>query len=416
MKQTKAITQGARRRGTVAVIVALLLTILMTVVAFSLDGGLALEDRRRVQAAADAAALAAANDLYINFPVYNGLDTPGSAAKAAQALALANGYKDGDGDDTVTVNIPPLGGKFIGQSGYVEVIITYNQPRFFSAVIGSGPIPVKARAVARGLWAPVNDGIIVLHPSLSGALEANGNGDVYVQNSSIIVNSNDSTAAVTVGSAFIADPSKPTWITGKNPGYSGTIKDTIYTGVPPTPDPLAYLPAPDPSTMSIQNAPNGQNGVVNLQPGVYNKGLSFSGSTSVNMAPGIYYMKNGSFSFSGQGNLNATGVMIYSEDGLSVTGLGSVTWSPPTTGIYKGISYFQDRTSTYTAKVAGDGLYNVTGTVYVPAGLTDLQGNGDASIASQVITWTMKAGGNGQTNIVWAGPPVAPIRQLQLVE
>jgi hypothetical protein len=416
MKQAKSINQGVRRRGTVAVIVALLLTILLTVVAFSLDGGLMLEDRRRVQAAADAAALAAANDLYINFPTYNGVDTPGSAAKAAQALALVNGYKDGDGDDTVTVNIPPLGGKFIGQAGYVEVIITYNQPRFFSGVIDSGPIPVKARAVARGLWAPVNDGIIVLHPTQSASLEANGNGDVYVQNSSIIVNSNNSTAAVTVGNAFIADPSKPAWITGKNPGYSGTIKDTIYTGVPPTPDPLAYLPAPDPDSMSVQQVPAAVGGTVSLQPGIYNGGLNFSGQTSVTMAPGVYYMKNGGFSFSGQGSLYAAGVMIYSENGLSVTGLGAVTWSPPTTGIYKGICYFQSRSDTSTAKIAGNGGYNVTGTVYVPAGLADLQGNGDASIAGQVISWTMKAGGNGQTNIVWAGPPVAPVRQLQLVE
>jgi hypothetical protein len=356
-----------------------------------------LEDRRRVQAAADAAALAAADDLYINYPTNNGVDTPGTAATAAQTLAATNGFTNGDGDDTVVVNIPPLSGKFVGQAGYVEVIITYNQPRFFSGVIGSGAIPIKARAVARGKWAPFNNGIIILHPTQSASLEANGNGNVYVQNASIIVNSNSSTAAVTVGNAFVADPSKPTYITGTNPGYSGTIKDTIYTGVPPTPDPLAYLPAPDPSTMTIQTVPSAVNGIVNLQPGVYPGGLSFAGQTTVNMAPGIYYMQGGTFSFSGLGNLSATGVMVYSESGISVTGNGSVTWSPPTTGIYKGICYFQSRTDTSTAKVAGNGLYNVTGTFYIPDGLADMQGN-------------------GATNIVWTAPTTAPIRQIQLVE
>jgi hypothetical protein len=416
MMQGKLINQGARRRGTVAVIVAVCLTLLLTVVAVALDGGLLLEDRRRVQAAADAAALAAANDLYINYPTYKGVDSTGTAAKAAQTLAAANGFTNGDGNNTVVVNIPPLSGKFVGQAGYAEVIITHNQPRFFSSVIGSGLIPVKARAVARGMWTPFNNGIIVLDPVGSQSLEANGNGNVTVVGSSIIVDSNSSTAAAAVGNAIIADPSKPTYITGKNPGYSGTIKDTIYTGVPRTPDPLAYLPAPKPSTMIIQAVPSPVNGVIDLQPGVYPGGLSFAGLSSVNMAPGIYYMQGGGFSFTGQANLTGTGVMIYSEGGLTVAGNGVVNLTPPTTGIYTGMSYFQAHGDASTALIAGNGLYSVTGTVYVPDGLTDAQGNGDVAISGQVVSWRMKAGGNGNVNINWPAGPTAPKRILQLVE
>jgi uncharacterized membrane protein len=180
-------SRGGARRGTVAVIVAVCLTVLLTVVVFALDGGMLLEDRRREQAAADAAALAAADDLYINFPVFNGLDGPRTAAQAAQNIASANGYTNGDGNSTVVVNIPPLSGKFSGQAGYAEVIITYNQPRFFSNLLASGPIPVKARAVARGQWTTFNNGIIILDPTDSGSLEANGNGNVVVLGSSIIV-------------------------------------------------------------------------------------------------------------------------------------------------------------------------------------------------------------------------------------
>jgi hypothetical protein len=224
-----------------------------------------------------------------------------------------------------------------------------------------------------------------------------------VQNASIIVDSNSSQAASTVGNAYVADPNKPIDITGTNPGYSGTFVGTVYTAQPPVPDPLAYLPAPDPASLTVLTAGGGQS--VSLQPGVYKGGLHFSGQTSVTMAPGVYYMDGGTFDFSGQRSLTAKGVMIYSTGGLSITGNGSVTLSPPTSGIYQGISYFQDRGSTATAKVAGNGNYNVTGTFYVADGLTDLQGNGDASVASQVVTLLMTAGGNGVTNIVWAGPP-----------
>jgi hypothetical protein len=375
-----------------------------------------LENRRRVQAAADAAALAAADDLYINTPRNTGMDLPKTADQVARNIATANGYtNDPSGPATVVVNIPPLSGKFTGQAGYAEVIITYQQPRYFSGVIGTGTVAVKARAVARGQWVPFNNGIIILDPTSSGSLSANGNGNLKVLGSSIIVNSNNSTAATTVGNAIITDPDKPVYITGSNPGYSGTITGgTIYTGVPPTPDPLAYLPAPDTSTLTVQRAGTGT--TISLQPGIYNGGLSFSGQQTINMAPGIYYMQGGGFTVSGSANISGTGVMIYSQLGMSITGNGTVTLSPPATGIYKGISYFQSRTDTSTALVAGDGKFNVTGTVYVPAGLFNAQGNGDVSIAGQVVAWQMKEGGNGAVNINFPAGPSAPKRVIQLVE
>jgi hypothetical protein len=413
MLHTPAIFRAKSRRGTVAILVALCLTLLVGIVAIALDGGLLLDNRRNVQAAADAAALAAAADLFNNYPINNGLDPSNTAGQAGVANAAANGFVNGDGVSTVVVNIPPISGAFEGQAGYAEVIVTYKQPRYFSNVFGAAPLPVRARAVARGMWTPFNNGVIVLHPTAAGSLSANGNGDVKVQFASIIVDSNNSQAATTVGNSFVADPSKPVAITGKNPGYSGNFQATMYTGQPATPDPLAYIPAPDPTSMTAQTAGGGQ--AVSLQPGYYASGLHFSGQTTVTMAPGIYYV-NGTFDFSGQGNLNATGVMIYATGGLSITGNGSVTLSPPTTGIYTGITYFQARNSAATAKIAGNGNYNVTGTVYAAGGLADLQGNGDASIASQVVSLLMVAGGNGQTNIVWAGPPSARTRRIQLVE
>ena len=96
--------------------------------------------------------------------------------------------------------------------------------------------------------------------------------------------------------------------------------------------------------------------------------------------------------------------------------VGSVLLSPPTSGIYQGISYFQDRNCTVTARIAGNQGMNITGTLYVPAGLTQLQGSGDASLASQVISLLMRSVGDGVTNIDWAGPSTARMRVIQLVE
>jgi hypothetical protein len=414
MMRNNSNVQKSTRRGTVAIIVAVCLTVMLTAVAFSVDGGVILEERRQVQAACDAAALAGASDLYANFPVNQGLDPSHTASASAKSVTAANGFTDKVNAD-VDVQIPPTTGKFAGKAGYIEVVITYHQPRYFSTILGSDTIPVQARAVARGQWVPFNNGIIVLDPTDPSSLLANGNGNVNVIGSAIIVDSNSSTAAVTVGNAIIADPSKPTYITGSNPGYTGTIKDTIYTGVPPTPDPLAYLQPPDTSLLSVQT-PVRVGTTVTLNPGIYNGNLSFSGNDVVTMLPGTYYF-NAGFSVSGNASVTGTGVFMYMASGaLSITGNGVATLSPPTNGDYKGISYFQSRTDTATALIAGNGLFNVTGTIYTPTALFNAQGNGDVSIAGQVVAWQMKAGGNGNVNINWPAGPTAPTRVIQLVE
>jgi Flp pilus assembly protein TadG len=402
------------RRGSVALLVALCLVGFVGVAAIALDGGVLVDKRRHVQAAADAAALAAAVDMYQTYPKNSGMDVLKTAYQSALTTAAAMGFTNDGANSVVTVNIPPLSGPFISQAGYAEVIVQWNQNRSFSKIFGSGTIPVTARAVAAGKWAPFNNGIIVLHPTAPQALYANGNGTTRVQGANIIVDSNNTQAAVTVGNSVVSDAGKTVAITGSNPGYSGNFQGTVLTGQQPTPDPLAYLPAPDPSTMTTQSNPGGT--TVTLYPGRYLGGLTFAGQQSVTMQPGIYYMDGGSFSFSGQGNLSATGVMIYSTQGISITGQGTVTWSPPTSGIYTGISYFQSRTSTTTSLITGNGKFNITGTMYVPDALIQLQGNGDASIASQVVALLMSSGGNGTTNIVWNGPPSGRMRVMQLVE
>src|SRR5262245_52385660 len=154
-----------RRKGNVVVITAVCLVSLLSIVALALDGGVLLDQRRQVQATADAAALAAASELFASTFTNGGLDNgpiipnpsappgppAGSIAQYAKQIAKNNGFEDGVNDVTVTVNIPPQSGPFTGVSGHVEVIITASQQRYFSTIFGSREnVPYGARAVARG--------------------------------------------------------------------------------------------------------------------------------------------------------------------------------------------------------------------------------------------------------------------------
>src|SRR6266542_1525048 len=127
------------RRGAVAIQVAVCLSLLMAIVAIVLDGGLLLEKRWQVHTAADAAALAAATDLFQNYNTNQGADPDGTARKSAQTTAAAHGFTTANSD--ITIHISPEAaaeGIYAGKAlpaGYVEVIIRYHQERYFSRII-----------------------------------------------------------------------------------------------------------------------------------------------------------------------------------------------------------------------------------------------------------------------------------------
>jgi hypothetical protein len=384
------------------------------------------DNRRKVQAGTDAAALAAAADLYTKYATNWGTDPTNSASTSAFATAAANGYTNDTTNSIVTVNIPPSTGLFVGKDGYAEVYIEYKQKRGFSNIFGSGNLPVKTRAVARGAWTTFRNGIIVLDPDDPNAFNSNGGASVTVKGASINVNSSapDGTIA-TGGGKIIGDD---IFLSG-SPGYTttggSTITGNIVSNSKPIPDPLAYLPQPDMTTMTNQSFTKKQlsgNQTYILYPGVYHGGISITGQASVYMMPGIYYMDGGGFSYTGMGNLTAYGVMIYNDpnsnsDVIDISGLGSVNITPMTTGLYAGITFFQERTSTNIMTVSGNGNMYITGTFYVAGGTLKVTGNGTGNvIGAQYISNFLNLGGNGEIFIDWNASPTARIRQIGLVE
>ena len=406
------------RKGTVILLVAVCLVGMMGFAALALDGGVLLDDRQRVQSAADAAALAAADQLFLNWQSYHGLDVNGAAKAAAVASATANGFPN------VTVNIPPLAGSFAGQAGYAEVIVQYNQQRYFATVFGSAAVTVRSRAVAQGRWATPKIGILILDPTSPGSATTTGGAAVTVGGVPFIIDSNASDAMVSTGTgaSFTASEFDITGVPGISGG--GTFTGPIYSGQQPTPDPLAYLPEPDPSTMTVQahNFHLSGTQTQTISPGVYKGGITVSGQATLNMNPGIYYMDGGGFSFTGQGNLNASGVMIFNEpnsnsDIININGTGSINISPPTTGIYRGISLFQERSSTNTISITGNGGSSMTGTFYAAHGTLGVTGNGTNDvIGSQYITYDLTVNGNGGFAVDWSANLAAPTRIINLVE
>jgi Flp pilus assembly protein TadG len=434
----KHLENDAGRPGTVLVMFTICLIAIMGLLALVIDGGLLQAERIRVQAAADAAALAGASQLYQNYRTNNGKDTGGGAKTGALAIAADNGYANDGTNSTVVVNIPPASGTYAGVAGYVEVIITSNQNRCFSNIWSSATVAVCSRSVARGAWVPFNASILLLDTGDKGAVSVQGNGAFTSSGASAYINSNSSTAlSVSGGGSFQVSAVN---ITG---GYSGSgITGTITTGVHPTPDPLAYLPVPGatgapaiPSAQSVTSTSLG-GGVTqyDLYPGSYAALQSFGSKSNVilhqassNSNGGIYYLSSGGFNTGGNATLSMAtgetgGVMIYnagtgSGDTLNIAGNGGVTLAGLTAGPYTGLLMFQSRASTGAVSIAGNGTFSLAGTLYAPNAQIAVTGNGSASdVASQWICRELYLAGNGGVNIKYSNTAVARTRIIAVVE
>jgi hypothetical protein len=440
----------AARRGGVTPLVILSLALLLGVVAIAVDGGSLLEERRHAQATADAAALAAAADLLANFSANGGSDPNGTAAQSALTVASANGYGNDGVQSIVTVNVSPQnyqGGPQAGTplpAGYAEVIVQYNASRKFSNIFGSGAVPVRARAVARGSTTS-QDGIILLGLNQPQALGVSGGAQVNVTGGSVRVNSNSSAAIGISGQAQVS-ASSYNLVSGAGGasssglrGPNGSAPIINYGGQ--IPDPLRSLTPPDPAQLGLQtrgtNLQVGGQSVVDLYPGVYNRGIQVSDQATVILhtnpdgSPGIYYINTEGLSISGQATVRTAanetgGVMIYNvwtdrDDGITVSGQGSLSLVPPSAGPYKGLSIFQQRGSPTQSgpplTLSGQGKMNVTGTIYAAYSSMTISGQAsDNVMGGQYIVDSLTVSGQGTVNVNPSNQPVAATRRYGLVE
>ncbi|HET6879334.1 MAG TPA: pilus assembly protein TadG-related protein [Pirellulales bacterium] len=373
------------RRGATVVLVAVCLIAIVGVVALAIDGGVLFDKRRSVQAAADAAALAAADDLFKNYNTNQGVDKNGTAKASALSTAKANGFDNGGTTNTVTVNIPPASGFAAGQTCYAEVIIQFNQQRSFSAIFGAGTVPVQARAVAYGHPSP--NGMYILDTKDPDSLDVTG--IVTVQNNSGIQVNSSATGAAQIhntGNLTCGGLNVVGTLQIQSPGsVSYTGGGSLNQGAGVIADPLASVPEPTPSGTNY-GSPT-YNTSTTIYPGIYN-GITIGPSATVTMSPGIYYIEGNGIKWQAPppnqpgGTLQGSGVMIYNTSGdhINPQPAGIMNLSAPTSGTYQGIIWFEPRTSNAQLHIESTQSITLAGTLYSQAGFWDIRPDGASTV------------------------------------
>lgn len=359
----------SKQKGAMVALLAIALPVLLGGVGMVIDTGSLYDLRRRVQSAADAAAVAAAQEVR--------LQNTANVASSARYDASENGFADGE-TTSVAVHRPPTRGHYKGDSDYVEVVVSAEAPLFFMSALTDREFTVLGRAVAGVAGSSVCTW--TLDKTAKHSFNATGTSRVTFTDCGIFVNSNDSQAARTTGSATVTAPSIDVVGNYTGNGFSPAPR----SGASQLGDPFAELPMPTVGSCNYTNKK--VSGTATLSPGVYCGGLTINAGAKVTLNPGVYVVRGGGITINGTAAVAGDGVTFfntgggsYSHDVITINGGASVTLTAPASGATKGMLFFDDRN--YGAKggkkhtLNGGSNVNLSGAMYFANTDLHLAGN-----------------------------------------
>jgi len=431
----------SQERGQAILLMAVAMVGMLGFAAVALDGGNIYAEQRRAQSAADNAVLAGA------YQYMRGITSSTTISNSALANAALNDYDNNSTSNWVKFYRPPITGAYVGNTSYMQVVITERVPTALAHLVYQGPfqLTVNAVAYAKTGGPPVSgNAIVALAKTGCSIVESNGNGGMVVSGGGIFANS-DATGcgnggsvidAAGNGSSVTVDPPYGISVvaTTNASGGSGTISPTVATGASQiTTDPLADLDPPN-CGASKGSAPHSGS----IGPGSY---TDIDATGNLTLQPGIYCItssSNHAVDIGPSGVLSGTGIMLYFQyGGMSIQGAGPTlnisapsvtrnpecanlpTWNAPNTSVchYVGMVIYADRNNTSDIKLEGSAGWSIDGTIYAPASLIELDGRSRWTMTGQVLGNTVVSGGGGgldvhfDPTVIYSPPPTVTLEQ-----
>ncbi len=415
-------TARAGESGQTTVVTAIFMaTFLFGFVALGLDTESLYRSRRMAQAAADAAAIAAAEE-----------STNGTSAEqsAANATAKLNGFDTtlATNPAVVTVTSPPTGGSYSGSTAgsYIQVVVSQPIKTYFLGVIKhTSTMTVSARSVAAaGQSSPT---CVCLEGTSGMDLNLSNDAQMTPSGCGTTVDSTSSNAVGIVGSASLSGTSlgmiSSTWTKSANVNNGGSINSStkVVTGIstacsPPLPavptytassctaDPLTHY-GNGGSTYSV-----GPGSTYSTTQGASSNLVCYTSLTvgtngdKVTLNPGIYVISGGELHFeSGSGNASnqgGNGVFFYlvGTASLVIDNGANVNLTAPTSGTYANDLIYQDSADTQTMSVQGGSNVSINGAIYAPTSNVTLGNGSGTAIDADLVAKTLTMNGGGTLN------------------
>ncbi|MFM2123811.1 MAG: hypothetical protein RL328_262 [Acidobacteriota bacterium] len=383
MESIRSLVRSRRNeKGFMSITFAVMIVALIGFAGLAVDAGYMQWNKRRVQMAADAAAMGALREMQ-----RQATDT--LVSQAALNDSSLNGFTNGVKNTTVTVNKPPTFGGFKDNPAAVQVVVQRNVPTMFMRVFKQNTVTVKASAVARTTisYGSIGGCIFALNKTMSSALVFSG---TITTNSScsIIDESSDGNALKLTGGATVnlTNQAKISVvgnyvINGGSNAYNASVTPKVVqlptAGITDPGDPLAAVPAPSltsgnkgyvgagsTTVRSLSNITYDKNHVPTnnqIQPGIYCGGINLGDSddSTYTFMPGVYILVGGGLSVTSDAKATGTGVTFYntatsasnnwgctsshSYEPLAITGQGKLTLTAPVSGNLCGMLFMGDK-------------------------------------------------------------------------
>jgi hypothetical protein len=422
MKNT--VLRRKKERGFTVVLFALMIFVVLGFTGLAVDVGYLQLEKRKVQAAADAAAMGALREMELGNT---------DLVAAGQNDASLNGFTDGHDNTTVTILNPPTSGTYANQTSAVSATVTKVVPTFFMRAMGQNSVTVSSTAVAQTSTGAGSVGgcIFVMNATAGPAFKVDG-GATLSTACSVMVKSTDS-SALTMGGNSAIDLSNGAivGVVGPGKGYgwnlnpNSTILNTttnateLPVNMQTFSDPLASVTAPTLSTITSKtyqtNGNVASNTTVTLNPGIYCGGINVQGTA--NFTSGTYILAGGGFTTNSTGvSLNDTsgGEMFYNTssqgwgcpkalaagvikiNGSSTTGLHGLTQCDGTTtnGVCSnpvGVLFFDDRSNSgLTHTINGTSTLTIDGALYFLPSYVKFAGTNQANGYTFLVSDTLE--------------------------
>lgn len=345
-------------RGSIAIIAAVTLTVLLAAAGVAITFSLAQHQRSAHQASLDAAVLAAAGA--------QGPISDESRIAIANDVFTTNLRKKSMAASTST-SFDTSGQKpsFLVQNNTVKGISQAQVKNYFAGIVGDAYLPFQIDSAAQNaISEPVC--VLALDRTSPQGIEIYGTAQFTARNCAAQSNSADGAGLRQYGNAT----GKATQF-GVRGGFSGDgFTPKPVTGVPTITDPYSSIPTPS-TGACVDIASKLVNTPAVLTPGTYCGAIRIMANSQIIMQPGVYVMLDGPFRIDSNSTVTGTEVVIAFKGTDSTLYLGSgaiVNLTSPTSGPYMNIQFFQDRESSVGgwATLLGNIKLTFDGVMYFP--------------------------------------------------
>ncbi|MEP6356332.1 MAG: pilus assembly protein TadG-related protein [Hyphomicrobiales bacterium] len=379
--------------GSLTIIMSVGIVILIGALGGAADIAALHQQKSSLQGAADAAALASANELGL-------ASTNKDDIKAIAKQYVSANFRDADmitagGPTTLEIDVEvDLDAK------WVTVDVAYEWTPFFAHLISDNVTPVMASSTA-SLAGNQSICVIALDRKNDGSLLMSGTSTIMANDCGVYANS-ISTVGLNLQDPDAFLEAASTFTSGGFAGFEDNFKPMPVTDSPPIDDPLINREYPEIdgcipentniflSTGEAKQDPRYQGGVLTFTPGTYCDGLRVIGKLEVKFEPGIYVFKDGPIEITGNATIIGENVgMFFTGDTstFSFTGSSQVSLTAPDEGPMAGLLFFEDRNSPLNRsfRIETKDAERFEGTVYLPRGKFIID---KASRLGQQSNWT----------------------------